>query len=679
MDQKLIEIREQLDSIDSEIIGQLAARQQLISEVAQTKGDSQRLLRDSGRELDVLKRLVSEAEKRGLNSWYINKLYRIILDYSVKQQEDYLVDRDNPDQQSKELVIAYQGTNGSYSQMAAMQQFSTRGANVEYRGHNSFAQVLDVVSSGAAHYGVLPIENTTAGSINDTYDLLAKTRLSIIGEVVQKIDHCLLGPQNVPLSHIRRIYSQAPALAQCTNFLSTLSQCEVQSFTDTAMAVRKVGEDQDLSQAAIGSEEAGQLYGLHVLKRNIADQRENYTRFVVVAPTPVDVDTRIPCKTSLVLATRHEHGALLNCLNVFAKFSLNLCKLESRPRLNSPWEYLFYIDFEGNLVDDNISQALRELKNHTRFLKILGSYPSRTTGGAPVSAAPAQRELTNPKPGSDPKTPTLIELLDKKPYKIASRATREQDTIIHVGSVKIGGPDPVVIAGPCSVESEGQVCTTADWVKAQGAHILRGGCFKPRTSPYSFQGLGFDGLDLLSQAGGQNSMPIITEVMRPSDVEKVAEQADILQIGARNMQNFSLLKEVGRVQRPVMLKRGMMASIDEWLNAAEYILSQGNHEVILCERGIRTFETATRNTLDLSAIVVIKERTHLPIIVDPSHAVGVRRWVIPMVKAALAAGAHGVMVEVHPKPEEALSDGPQALTFDMFVEVMAVVESFKQR
>jgi chorismate mutase / prephenate dehydratase len=675
MEQKLLEIRERLDSLDSDIIQRLAARQNLISEVARSKGDSGDLLRDPDRELDLLKRLAAQAREQGLNSWYVNKLYRIILDYSVRQQEEFLVDRDNPERQSSELIVAYQGTNGSYSRMAAQQQFATRDS-VELKGCNSFADVIEAVNSGAAHYGVLPIENTTAGSINDTYDLLAKTRLSIIGEVVQTIEHCLLAPQNVPISHIRRIYSQAPALAQCSNFLSTLNQCEVRSFTDTAMAVQKVGDEQDLSQAAIGSEEAGKLYGLTVLKRNIADQRGNYTRFVVVARQAVAVDSRILCKTSLVLATRHEHGALLDCLGVFAKHRLNLCKLESRPRLNSPWEYLFYIDFEGNLANKETQSALLELKAHTSFLKILGSYPSRTK--LEQAADPVVDVAPEPIAQSGQSSPSLVELLDKKPYKIASRLAREEDTVIRVGSVLIGGPDPVVIAGPCSVESREQVCSTADWVKLQGAHILRGGCFKPRTSPYSFQGLGYPGLDLLERAGMNSSMPIITEVMHPSDVEKVAQQSDILQIGARNMQNFPLLKEVGKVPRAVMLKRGMMASIDEWLNAAEYILSQGNQQVMLCERGIRTFETATRNTLDLSAIPVLRERTHLPVLVDPSHAVGNRRWVLPMAKAALAAGAHGIMVEVHPKPEEALSDGPQALTFDMFQELMAVVRKLKQ-
>jgi 3-deoxy-7-phosphoheptulonate synthase len=203
-----------------------------------------------------------------------------------------------------------------------------------------------------------------------------------------------------------------------------------------------------------------------------------------------------------------------------------------------------------------------------------------------------------------------------------------------------------------------------------GGHLLRGGCFKPRTSPYSFQGLGYEALDLLAEAGAEVGLRVVTEVMHPSDVGPVAEKAHVLQIGARNMQNFSLLKEVGKVDRPVMLKRGLMSSIDEWLSAAEYVLAHGNQMVFLCERGIRTFETSTRNTLDLSAVPVVKELTHLPVIVDPSHAVGVRRWIPPMAEASLASGAHGLMVEIHPDPSRALSDGPQALTFEMFERLM---------
>jgi chorismate mutase/prephenate dehydratase len=236
----------------------------------------------------------------------------------------------------------------------------------------------------------------------------------------------------------------------------------------------------------------------------------------------------------------------------------------------------------------------------------------------------------------------------------------------------IGGRSrPVVIAGPCAVESLQQIRACARIVKEFGGSMLRGGCFKPRTSPYSFQGHGYEALEWLAEAGAEAGLPIVTEVMHPRDLEAVAEKSHMIQIGARNMQNFSLLREVGQTHRPVMLKRGMMSSIDEWLHAAEYILAHGNQMVLLCERGIRTFETATRNTLDLSAVPVVLERSHLPIIVDPSHAVGVRNLIPPMARAGLASGAHGIMVEIHPDPKVALSDGPQALTFAMFEALMS--------
>jgi 3-deoxy-7-phosphoheptulonate synthase len=255
-----------------------------------------------------------------------------------------------------------------------------------------------------------------------------------------------------------------------------------------------------------------------------------------------------------------------------------------------------------------------------------------------------------------------------KNLKLAARET-EQRTIINVSNVAFGR-DFVVIAGPCSIESEFQIIETARAVKSAGADMLRGGAFKPRTSPYAFQGLGLRGLKLLAQAGKETGLPIITEVLDPRDVSWVAEFADILQIGTRNMQNFSLLKEVGQSSRPVLLKRGMHSTLEEWLNCAEYILSEGNPNVILCERGIRTFEKYTRNTLDLSAVPAIKELTHLPIIVDPTHSTGRVNLIGPMSMAAVAAGADGIIVEVHHKPEEALCDADQALTPAIFTDIM---------
>jgi len=261
-----------------------------------------------------------------------------------------------------------------------------------------------------------------------------------------------------------------------------------------------------------------------------------------------------------------------------------------------------------------------------------------------------------------------------KPYKLVSRDFHPRATIVRVGGVEIGeGKAPVVAAGPCAVESEEQIMKTARAVKKAGASLLRGGAFKPRTGPHTFQGLKMEGLKLLAEAGKETGLPIVTEVMSPDSVSAVAEHADLLQIGARNMQNFDLLREVGRIRKPVLLKRGMSATIEEFLAAAEYILDEGNPQVILCERGIRTFETATRNTLDLSVVPLVKEISHLPIMVDPSHATGKRSLVPPMSRAALVAGAHGILVEVHPEPEKALSDGPQSLTFQGFERLMEEV------
>ena len=257
-----------------------------------------------------------------------------------------------------------------------------------------------------------------------------------------------------------------------------------------------------------------------------------------------------------------------------------------------------------------------------------------------------------------------------KPYKLASREFMDSNTTIKVKDITIGGKEVIVMAGPCVVENEQQIFKTARQVKALGAKILRGGAFKPRTSPYSFQGLGEEGLKLLAQVGKEIGLAVVTEVMSVNQIDLVAKYTDIFQVGARNMQNFVLLKELGKTKKPILLKRGMSATLEELLLSAEYILSQGNYEVILCERGIRTFENYTRNTLDLSAVPALKELSHLPVIVDPSHATGKWRLVSPMAKAAIAAGADGLLIEVHPEPKNSLSDGAQTLNFDKFTQLM---------
>ncbi len=264
-------------------------------------------------------------------------------------------------------------------------------------------------------------------------------------------------------------------------------------------------------------------------------------------------------------------------------------------------------------------------------------------------------------------------------YKLVNREFKPEDTIIDVGGAKIGGNHLAVMAGPCAVESIEQLREAAQYVKASGAQFLRGGAFKPRTSPYAFQGLEVKGLEMLAKVGQETGLKIVTEIMDASAIDAVCEYADVLQIGARNMQNFYLLKEVGKTNKPVLLKRGLAATVSEWLNAAEYIMSEGNFNVIFCERGIRTYETVTRNTLDLSAVVAIKAASHLPIIVDPSHGTGVRNMVLPMGRGAIAVGADGLMVEMHPNPSKALCDGKQSLTpsdFENFMAEMRRIAAF---
>lgn len=259
--------------------------------------------------------------------------------------------------------------------------------------------------------------------------------------------------------------------------------------------------------------------------------------------------------------------------------------------------------------------------------------------------------------------------------KLAIKKEPGHKTVVEVGPHRVGAEGVIVIAGPCSVESRDQLMETARLVKAAGCHVLRGGAFKPRTLPYSFQGLGEDGLEILAEARDETGLPVVTEVLAPDDVELVEGYADVLQIGARNMQNYPLLRRVGVSEKPVLLKRGMAATIEEWLGCAEYILNEGNPDVILCERGVRCFSRVTRNTLDVSAVPVIRQSSHLPVVIDPSHGTGVRSLVAPMALAGVAAGADGVMVEVHPRPEEALSDGAQSLRPPELMELMKQIRN----
>jgi chorismate mutase/prephenate dehydratase len=664
MSDPLQSLRSRLDDVDRHLIETLAERQRLVAEMAALKTNPGLPLKDADRERDLLARISSLAEAKGVDSYFVESLYRRILDHSVRFQAA----RQGEFGTSVPLTVAYQGVEASYSHAAARRHFGGSAREVQYHGYPSFAAALDAVVRREAEVTFLPIENSLTGSITETYDLISRADLYLIAEEVHRVEHCLLALKSVPLGLIRRIGSHPQALLQCSTFLNALQDCRVEMEADTASAAMLVAESGDLSRGAIASEEAATRYGLQVLKRNVANQKENYTRFVVVAREAKPSDQRLPHKTSLLLTTKHEQGALARCLDALAQHSVNLTKLESRPSAERPWQYLFYLDHEGGLHEEHVVQAHAELANYAEAVRVLGTYPQSVAESRdqkrqaiarvvePVAAAPPQKAM-----------PVAAVSKQNTAYRLASRAHRAEDTVIEIDGIRIGGDEAfAMIAGPCSVESREQITACARAVRDAGGRLLRGGCFKPRTSRYDFQGLGFDALTLMREAANSYGLSIVTEVLHPADVDAVAREADVLQIGARNMQNFALLKAVGKVRLPVLLKRGLMASVDEWLAAAEYVMAEGNARVILCERGIRTFETATRNTLDLSVVPVLRERTHLPVIVDPSHATGRREWVAPLVRAARAVGAHGVMVEIHPDPEHALSDGPQSLELGQF-------------
>jgi chorismate mutase/prephenate dehydratase len=646
------EIRHRIDDLDQRIVRSLAERMRLVYDIAARKSDDPSApLRDEKREQELFALWARGAESEGLSTYYFGRILREILNYSRRVQEGVLK-RSQTEGTAPQLTrVGYQGAPGSYSHLAILKLFAVRPAErLIPVGFRTFQHVADALEAGETDYALLPIENTIAGSLNEIYHLLAERKVSVVDEEILPIEHCLIGLPGATLEGLRRIRSHPVALQQCQQFLNAMGHCRIESYYDTAAAVESVADDGDPSIGAIAAaESAGQL---EVLKTGIADRPANLTRFFLLAPTPEPVDLRQPAKVSLLFSVAHRHGALAECLQVFARRGLNLSKLESRPKPDSPWEYLFYLDFRGNLADQPVAATLEELRSHTSYLRLLGCYPSRELEVVelprPESTITVEEEPTPTRPASEEPAPAPAIPLERR--------------VVRVAGVPVGGKEFVLMAGPCAVESREQIHQAANAVKERGARILRGGAFKPRTSPHSFQGLGFPGLELLAEAGTAYEIPVVTEVLRTEDLLAVAEKADAIQVGARNMQNYGLLGALGALDKPVLLKRGMSATIEELLAAAEHIRVQGNQQIILCERGIRTFETATRSTLDVSAVPVLKERAEYPVIVDPSHAAGVRSLVIPLALAAAAAGADGLLVEVHPCPEEALCDGRQALT-----------------
>ncbi len=555
------------------------------------------------------------------------------------------------------MRVAIQGTHGSFSEAAA----KWRWPDAPIVACRDVQQVVAAVREGRAEAGCLAIENSLFGSVTATYDLLHDSfgdgALHLSDEILLPVYHALLGLPGTKLEEVRRVLSHPVALGQCRIWLdSQLSQAELVSEWDTAGSAEIVAREKRRDQAAIAPRPAGDQYGLEILAERIEDDPSNQTRFLTFTRDPVPVPAEgepFRRKTSLLLWLPHKPGMLAAALQAFASRGVNLTSLQSRPERTAPWTYRFYVDVEGAPDEPRLAEAIEATEALVTKVVVLGCYREWNDGTAP----------------SRPPTPPPAHYRPKPNIPLHDRRQRPEGTRVTVRGVEIGGSVPVLIAGPCSVEGEEMLLEVAAAVAEAGADMLRGGAYKPRTSPYDFQGLGVKGLKFLEEARERTGLPIVTEVLSWEEVPVVARYADILQIGARNMQNFALLRAAGRSGKPILLKRGGGATIEEWLSAAEYVLADGNEQLILCERGIRTFERATRHTLDLNGVALVRERTHLPVIVDPSHAAGIRSIVTPLALAGLAAGAHGVLVEVHPDPETALSDGVQSLDLPGFADL----------
>lgn len=664
----LAALRKRLDGIDQRLVDALAERLSIVTSVASDKLKRDLPLRHVLREEDILTRIAELSRDAGIDTFFVTEIFQRILDHSVRIQQELLTDVSAPERaEDQALKVGFQGSEGAYSHLAAQRHFGPRNVPATFVGFNTFRGVLEALQRKEIDRAVLPIENTTAGSINDVYDLLAEMDFSLVGEEVQRVDHCLIGlDETVGASDVGRVYSHPQALAQCTEFLSSLrgpdgNGAHVESFTDTAMAVRKVKADGDRTQGAIASSEAARLHGLHIVRQGIANQRENFTRMVVAAREPVRYDLRIPCKTSVVFAVRHEEGALLHIMQRFAQHHLSLTKLESRPRPRAPWEYLFYADFEGNVADPQVAAALDDLPSLTSFLKVLGSYPARNTSQAkaarprPVSAStpPAGSESTEqPQP-----TPQVA---SARSHALTSRARRSQDSVVRFAEVEVGGEKPTVVVATVPTLPTTQLRALARRAKTSGVNLF---LWEPEPMAVSDDAkpprrssvpplVPMRATDDAHASVEEEGVTVVVPVTQADRLVLQAKTAQALWLSGRLMDDRAALEAAGTVDRAVFLERAAMASLDEWLGAAEVILSQGNQQVVLVEAGVRAFAGATQRSLDLAAIAQLVEQSHLPVLVDPSQCTDSTVALERLSRAALTVGASGVVLRASRFPTD---------------------------
>ncbi|WP_372929719.1 chorismate mutase [Shewanella putrefaciens] len=611
--QPLNQTREQITHLDNELLSLLAERRRLSLEVARSKEVDVRPIRDTQREKELLARLVKAGREKGLDAHYVISLYQSIIEDSVLNQQAYLHGRANPETQKQQYCIAYLGARGSYSYLAATRYCQRRQVDMLDLGCQSFDEIVQAVESGHADYGFLPIENTSSGSINEVYDVLQHTSLSIVGETTIEVSHCLLAKAGSKISDIKTVYAHPQPISQCSRYLSQHKDLRLEYCSSSAEAMERVNQSPDNSAAAIGSVEGGALYQLESIEAGLANQKINQSRFIVVARKAVAVPEQLPAKTTLIMATGQKAGALVEALLVLKAHQLNMSKLESRPIPGTPWEEMFYLDIDANISSEAMQAGLKQLERITRFIKVLGCYPCETVKPTQLSNS---QLLIEP---STSKTQVISDTVpDANPFRY-SKAYKAQASEINCGPFCIGAGNIGAIAKIVLTHEQSHLALT------QFEHKIK------QLKEAGFQAVILDNINLLvspelilpklRQTLHQYDLLCIIAIEQAIDMVLATQQGDMLFLTGKHMFNQSLLTQAGTLPIPLLLERNDMASYEEFLAATEVILSQGNQQLILCDSGVRTFNNANLPTLDLTSLIQIKATSHLPIVINPCYAI----------------------------------------------------------
>ncbi|MCL1123075.1 prephenate dehydratase [Shewanella surugensis] len=629
--QPLNHTREQITALDNDLLALLAKRRELSLDVARSKEVDVRPIRDTKREKELLARLVKQGREKGLDAHYVISLYQSIIEDSVLNQQAFLHGRANPDTQKPQYTAAYLGAKGSYSYLAATRYCARRQVDMQEFGCQSFDAIIQAVESGQADYGFLPIENTSSGSINEVYDVLQHTSLAIVGETTIEVEHCLLVQSGSNINHIKTVYAHPQPISQCSRYLGLHGQLKLEYCASSAEAMEKVKQSKTADVAAIGSAEGGSLYQLEAIEKGLANQKINQSRFIVVAQKSVDVPEQLPAKSTLIMATGQKPGALVDALSVLKAHNLNMSKLESRPIAGTPWEEMFYLDIEANLSSSSMTAALKELEKITRFIKVLGCYPSE-------SVKPTHLDHQQLMLGSTSEQPERLATTENSQPLRYSKAYKTTHTLIKCGQLEFNAEQPgAIIQIQLPIEPnvfEQQVKT----LKESGfqAVLLRGLHLQQDVE---------NALVQFKKSLDHFNLACIIVIEYGSDLTLAAHYGDILFLDGAQMFNQSLLTQLGTLLLPVIVERNHMANTEALLTASNTVLSQGNQQVILCESGINMNTGINMNnsehiSLDLAGLVSLKNATHLPVITNPCYAVEMTQinTYIPAIKNLRADG-----------------------------------------